>query len=190
MKYSPIKHTFWWLDILIILHLLSLIIKRKENKSWIIRIASILDTQRSWQTAFYTGNSETCFFLLFNKKIFFKSRTYKHYGTGKFIDNLYAINDTKEFFKSSKNLYPRKPELRVENQKAHVTFPNLYVTIKDNILIYKLFEKRDKFSFFIVGMPHLSSNIPSSTFYGSFHSELLRMAVCTLVYSNFFTKNI
>ena len=68
MKYSPIKHTFWWLDILIILHLLSLIIKRKENKSWIIRIVSILDTQRSWQTAFYTGNSETCFFLLFNKK--------------------------------------------------------------------------------------------------------------------------
>ena len=33
--------------------------------------------------------------------------------------------------------------------------------IKDNVLVYKLFEKRGTFLFDIVRMPYLSSNIPS-----------------------------
>ena len=34
-------------------------------------------------------------------------------------------------------------------------------------------------------MPHLSSNIPSSIFYGSAFSEILRIARCTLLFSDF-----
>ena len=42
-----------------------------------------------------------------------------------------------------------------------------------------------KFPFFIVRMPHLSSNIPSSIFYESGFSEILRVARCTLPFSDF-----
>ena len=49
-----------------------------------------------------------------------------------------------------------------------------------NFFTYKLFGKRHKFPFFIVRVVHLSSNIPSTIFYGSIFSELYRIARCTL----------
>ena len=54
------------------------------------------------------------------------------------------------------------------------------ITIEDKIFVYKLFDKRGKFPFFIVRIPYLSSNIPSSIFYGSKFLEFLRIALCTL----------
>ena len=61
-------------------------------------------------------------------------------------------------------------------------------TIKDNEFVYKLFDKRDKFPFFIVRMPYLSSNIPSSLFYGSIFSDFLRIVRCTLRLTDFVLK--
>ena len=74
------------------------------------------------------------------------------------------------------------------HQGTHATFLDLDITIKDNIFIYKLFNKRDKFSFFIVRMPHLSSKIPSSIFYGLFYSELLKIAKCAQLFCDFTTN--
>ena len=54
--------------------------------------------------------------------------------------------------------------------------------------MYKLFDKRDKFPFSIVRMPQLSSNIPSSIFYGSIFSEFLRIARCTLRLEHFIPR--
>ena len=62
------------------------------------------------------------------------------------------------------------------------------IIIKDNIFKYKLLDKRDKFPFFIDRMLHLSTNIPSSIFQGSFYLELLRVDSCTLLFSNFTPK--
>ena len=42
-----------------------------------------------------------------------------------------------------------------------------------NIFAYKIFDKKDKFPFFIVRMPYLPSNIPSPIFYGSISSEFV-----------------
>ena len=111
-------------------------------------------------------------------------KAYKFHGTGRFIDDLCAINDGNEFYKSFKNIYPHDLELKVEHQGTHATFLDLDITIKDNIFVYKLFDKRDKFPFFIVRMPHLSSNMPSSTFYSSFCSELQRVSTRTLLLSD------
>ena len=52
-------------------------------------------------------------------------------------------------------------------------FLDLDITIDDNIFVYKLFDKRDKFHFFTV-------RIPLSIFCGSIFSEFLRIAQCTL----------
>ena len=56
------------------------------------------------------------------------------------------------------------------------------------MFIYKIFDKRDDFPFTIVRMPDLSGNIPSHIFYGSIMSEFLRIARCTLLFSDFIPK--
>ena len=62
------------------------------------------------------------------------------------------------------------------------------VTIEENLFVYKLFDKMDKFLVFIVRMPYLLSNIPSSIFYGSIFSEFLRIARWTLRLTDFVPK--
>ena len=64
------------------------------------------------------------------------------------------------------------------------TFLDLEIDIKNKIFVYK------RFPFFIVRMPDLSGNIPSHVFYGSIMSEFLRIARCTLLYSDFLPSAI
>ena len=112
-------------------------------------------------------------------------RAYKYHGTNRFIDDLCAINDGDDFLNSYKEIYPKELDLKVEHHGNHATFLDLDITIVDNIFVYKLFDKRDKFPFFIVRMPQMCSNIPSSVFYGATFSEFLRIARCTLLLSDF-----
>ena len=79
-------------------------------------------------------------------------------------------------------------ELKVEHHGEHATFLDLDIRIEDNIFVYKLFDKRDAFPFFIVRMPYLSSNIPSIIFYSSIFSEFLRIARCTLKLHDFIPR--
>ena len=51
--------------------------------------------------------------------------------------------------------------------------------INSNEFQLKLFDKRDAFPFSIVRMPYLSNNMPSTIFYSTLCSELLRIATCT-----------
>ena len=115
-------------------------------------------------------------------------RAYKYNATGRFIDDLCAINDGGDFNASFKNIYPPALELKVEHNGDHATFLDLDITIKDGIFVYKLFDKRDAFPFFILRMPYLTSNIPSSIFYGSIFSEFLRIARCTLLCDDFIPR--
>ena len=112
------------------------------------------------------------------------NRAYSFHSIGRFIDDLYALNDKKEFLKSFKYIYPRSLELKIEHEGEHATFLALDVTVKDGIFVYKLFDKRDAFTFPIVRMPFLDSNIPSSIFYGAIFSEILRIARCTLKFED------
>ena len=56
------------------------------------------------------------------------------------------------------------------------------------MFVYKLFDRRGTFPVFIVCMPYLSTNIPSSVFYGSIFSEFLEIAPCTLRLTDFVPK--
>ena len=71
--------------------------------------------------------------------------------------------------------------LNIKGQSEHVTFLDLDITMEDNVFIYKLFDKRDKFSFVIVGILFLSSNIPSSILCDSVFSEFRKIAGCELI---------
>lgn len=59
------------------------------------------------------------------------------------------------------------------------------IKIEDDIFVYKLFDKKIKFPFLVVCVCYLSSNIPSSVFYGSILSGFLKIAACTLALTDF-----
>ena len=79
-------------------------------------------------------------------------------------------------------------QLKVEHQGIHATFLDLDITIKDGQFIYKLFDKRDDFPFFIVRMPDKGGNIPSFVFYGSVLSEFLRVARTTMTFTDYHSR--
>ena len=112
----------------------------------------------------------------------------KFRGTSRFLDDLWTINNDDEFSSSCKYIYLRQLELKLEHQGEHATFLYLDVTVEDNIFVYELFDKKDKFPFFIVRIPYLPYNIPSSIFYSSIFSEFLRIARCTLRLTDFVPK--
>ena len=56
----------------------------------------------------------------------------------------------------------------------------IYLSIYLPTFTCKRFGKRNKLPFFIVHMPYLSTNIPSSVFYDSIVKDLLRIARCSL----------
>ena len=119
-----------------------------------------------------------------------KGRAMKFRYATRFIDDECNLNDGGEFGRSFHSIYPPNLELKCEHQGSHATFLDIDITIVDGIFVYKLFDKRDGFPFFIVRMPDLSGNIPSHVFYGSVMSEFLRIARCTLLYKDFLSAII
>ena len=67
-------------------------------------------------------------------------------------------------------------QLKVEHTGTHTTFLNLDITEKDKVSIYKFFQKRDTFLFFMVCMLYIGSNIPKSIFYSTIVGEFFRKA--------------
>ena len=55
-------------------------------------------------------------------------KAHKYHGTVRFIDDLCAINDGNEFFKSFQNIYLKELELRVEHPGTYVTFLDLDIS--------------------------------------------------------------
>ena len=108
----------------------------------------------------------------------------------RFIDDECNLNNVGELGRSFHLIWPEHYELKSEYQGSHATFLDLEINIENNIFVYKLFDKRDTFPFFIVRMPDLSGNIPKHVFYGSVMSEFLRIARCTLRYSDFLPSAI
>ena len=78
--------------------------------------------------------------------------------------------------------------MKLEHNGTHATFLDLEINIVDGMFVYKLYDKRDDFPFFIIRMPYLCSDIPSYIFYGTFSSELLRISRCTLLFDDFLPK--
>ena len=112
----------------------------------------------------------------------------KYYGFPRFIDELCSINNDNEFLTSLKNIYPKELEINFKHQVNHVLFVDLNIKIEGSAFIYKLFEKRDKFLFFLYRIPNLSRYIPSAISNGSIFSELLCIASCTIRINGFIPR--
>ena len=114
-----------------------------------------------------------------------KGRAMKFLRACRFIDDECNLNDGGEFGRSYKSIYPSELELKCEHEGSHATFMELDITCVGGKFVYKLFDKRNNFPFFIVRMPDFTGNFPSHVFYGSVMSEFLRIARCTMLYEDF-----
>ena len=105
-----------------------------------------------------------------------------------FIDDLGALNYGGVFNDVYKDIYPPELQVKVERSGTHATLLNLDIMVKDGVIVYKLFDKRDAFSFFIVSMPCIDSNFPKSIFYSALVGEFFRIARSSLLYKEFNEK--
>ena len=138
----------------------------------------------------YLFTFETRFMEDLKKSDITKSR--KFHGCSRFIDDLVCLNDGGEFKESFTEIYPNELELKCEHheREKHATFLDLDIKISGGEFIYKLFDKRDGFSFLVVRMPDRSSNIPSYIFYGTIMSEIVRIARSTLLLDDLIPRMI
>ena len=129
----------------------------------------------------YLYKFENSFMESLRRSDFAKSR--KFHGCARFIDDLVCLNDGGEFKDSYEEIYPNELELKCEHHERenHATFLDLDIKISEGEFIYKLFDKRDEFSFSVVRMPFIDSNIPAYIFYGTILSEIVRIARSTLL---------
>ena len=86
-------------------------------------------------------------------------------GCSHFIVDMLCLNDGFEFDKQCLEIYPKDLELKCKHLGMSTAFLELNIMIKDDIFVYKLYDKRDTFPFSIVRMPNLLSNISTNIFY-------------------------
>ena len=121
-------------------------------------------------------------------------------STFRYIDDLQSQNNPR-FGDFVSEIYP--PELVLKEttndlnryQTEHVQRPVSYLDMffyfdQEDLLCYKLYDKRDDFSFTIVNFPYLCSNIPSSPAYGIYISQLVRYCRVCMFYSDFLERHL
>ena len=105
----------------------------------------------------------------------------KFLGCGRYIDDLLMINNDHAMDKVMSEIYPKELILVPDDSTGlSVSFLDLKLIIKDNVIYSHIYDKRDMFDFPVVNFPILSGNIPLCSSYGVFVGELVRYArACT-----------
>ena len=98
-------------------------------------------------------------------------------STSRYLDDLLNIDNN--FFHSMVNLiYPSELQLNEANvSDTEASFLDLHLSIiSDGFVQTKIYDKRDDFDFDIVNFPFLDGDVPRSTSYGVYISQLIRFA--------------
>ena len=73
--------------------------------------------------------------------------------------------------------YPPELQLNKANvSDTEASFFDLHLSISDGFVKTKFYDKRDDFDFDIVNFPFLDGDVPRSTSYGVYISQLIRFA--------------
>ena len=102
--------------------------------------------------------------------------------TSRYLDDILNI-DNPYFETFVPSIYPSELTLNKANTSdKSAAFLDLDISIKDDTLSTKIYDKRDDFNFSIVNYPHLDGDVPRATSYGVYISQLIRFArACTSV---------
>ena len=89
-----------------------------------------------------------------------------------------VLNIDNPYFEGMVNrIYP--PELQLNKANTSDTeapFLDLHLSISNGFVSSKIYDKRDDFDFDIVNFPFLDGDVPRSTSYGVYISQLIRFA--------------
>ena len=110
-------------------------------------------------------------------------------STSRYLDDLLNIDNT--FFNSMVNhIYPSEFQLNKANvSDTEASFLDLHLSISDGFVKTKVFDKRDGFDFDIMNFPFLVRDVPRSTSYGVYISQLIRFAQVSSHVDDFNTRN-
>ena len=97
-------------------------------------------------------------------------------STSKYLDDL--LNIDSPYFEGMVNrIYPPELQLNKANTPAtEAQFLDLHLSITNGFVSSKIYDKRDDFDFDIVNLPILDGDVPRSTSYGVYISQIIRFA--------------
>ena len=109
--------------------------------------------------------------------------------TYRYLDDILNINNV-YFDNLLSKLYPSELQLnKAYTSDTEAAFLDLHLSISNDIVSIKIYDKRDDSDFEIINFPFLDSDIPRSTFYGVYISQLIRFARASSYVNDFNTRN-
>ena len=97
-------------------------------------------------------------------------------STSRYLDDILNI-DNPDFEGMVNRIYPLELQLNKANTSdTEAPFLDLHLSISNGFVSSKIYDKRDEFDFDIVNFPFLDGDIPRSTSYGVYISQLIRFA--------------
>ena len=95
------------------------------------------------------------------------------YTTSRYFDDILNINNV-YFDNMVSQIYPSELQLNKANTSdTQAAFLDLHLSISNDIVSTKIYDKRDDFDFEIVNFPFLDGDVPRSTSYGVYISQLI-----------------
>ena len=96
--------------------------------------------------------------------------------TYRYLDDILNINNV-YFDNMVSQIYPSELQLNKANTSdTKAAFLDLQLSISNDIVSTKIYDKHDDFDFEIVNFPFLDGDVPRSTSYGVYISQLIRFA--------------
>ena len=107
--------------------------------------------------------------------------------TSRYLDDILNINNV-YFDNFVSQIYPSEIQLNKASD-TEAAFLDLHLSISDDMFSYKIYAKRDDFDFQVVNFPFLDGDVPCSTSYGVYISQLNRLARASSHVADFNTRN-
>ena len=109
--------------------------------------------------------------------------------TYRYLDDILNINSV-YFDNMLSQIYPLELQLNKANTSdTEAAFLDLHLPISNDIVSTKIYDKRDEFDFEIVNFSFLEGDVPRSTSYGVYFSQLIRFARASSYITDFSTRN-
>ena len=109
--------------------------------------------------------------------------------TSRYLDDILNINNV-YFDNMVSQIYPSELQLNKANASdTEAAFLDLHLSISNDIVSTKIYDKRDDFDFEIVNFPFLDGDVPCPISYGVFISQLIRFARASSYVADFNTRN-
>ena len=110
-------------------------------------------------------------------------------ATSRYLDDILNINSV-YFDNMVSQIYPSKLQLNKANTSdKEAAFFDKHLSISNHIVSTKIYDKRDDFDFEIVNFAFLDGDVPCSTSYGVYISQLIRFARQSSYGIDFNTRN-